>query len=442
MPLRCALLLSVLLSGCATAADSKSSSTTTKPSTRPTSRAAATQPAVLKDSVTVDLSKPGHPFRPRVTGVMRPKSAETPEALLTPLRPLLSRGPGEVRPGFALPPSAVNGKPPLLLTLSDAVRWDGIYPGQNGNWSKWDAGVDKAVRAALAEGSPLDVEIFALPDDKVKFIAPREEFWNLWVRTAHQVRKIDPSIRLVGPSTSKHDGGFIGEFLKITRDYDALPDVVAWSEPNAKTDMDGHADSTEEAFWQDGSDRRHVRVYMGSRLSNKHAPALMVFFVADIEKTHLKTGWRGVWEEFAVKLHHLHDKEGKPYPTWDVLERYAHFAGNVHKVDSSSAANGVAAYDPETRTLRMLIARDVARAGYPKLGHPKPIVDEFVVTIVKCPSPAAKVTVRPIGAPAERAAESTRTVAVKSGELKLPMPAFKSGDAAYLEVVFDAPPAP
>lgn len=437
MARRLPLLLGLLLSGCLTAATNKP---TTQPSTRPTTQA-ATRPAVLKDSLTLDLSKPGHPFQPRVTGLLRPKSADTPDALVTPLKPLLVRPRGEFRPGFELPSSAVHDGAPLLLTLSDVVKWDGLYPGQNGDWAKWDAGVDAAVRAALAEGRPLHVEVFPAPDDKLKFLAPREEFWNLWVRTAHRLRKIDPTIVLVGPSTSKHDGGFIGDFLKVTRDYDALPDVVAWSEPNAKTDMDGHADSTEEAFWQDGSGRRHVRVFMASKLSNKHSPSLMVCFLADVEKTHLKTGWRGVWEDVGIKLHHLHDKRGNPYRTWDVLKHYAHFSGNVHKVDASSAANGLAAYDAASRTLRMLIARDVARAGYPKLGHPRPILDEFVITITKCPSASASVTLQHLPGSADPPLKTTRRATIKSGELKLPMPDFKSGDACYIEVTFEAPVA-
>src|SRR6185295_639809 len=105
---------------------------------------------------------------PHTAPLLRPASADLPEALLAPLRPILT------------------DPIPTLVTLGDSVKFTGRFPGDNKDWSKWDSGVEKLVRqnlAAAAANKPVEYELWNEPDRGSSFKGNQAEFLAAWVHT-------------------------------------------------------------------------------------------------------------------------------------------------------------------------------------------------------------------------------------------------------------------
>lgn len=55
-------------------------------------------------------------------------------------------------------------------------------------------------------------------------------FDDMWKQTYAQLRQLDPTIRITGPSTSYYNQSFIQSFLSYCKTNDCLPDIVGWHE--------------------------------------------------------------------------------------------------------------------------------------------------------------------------------------------------------------------
>jgi len=55
-------------------------------------------------------------------------------------------------------------------------------------------------------------------------------FDDMWKQTYAQLRQLDPTIKITGPSTSYYNQSFIQSFLSYCKTNDCLPDIVGWHE--------------------------------------------------------------------------------------------------------------------------------------------------------------------------------------------------------------------
>ena len=76
--------------------------------------------------------------------------------MLAQLRPTFFRQPALDSPAkygaLAIYPRARAMNATVMATLSDGVKFDGRFPGEKGNWDKWDRGVSDLVRRAMGNG--------------------------------------------------------------------------------------------------------------------------------------------------------------------------------------------------------------------------------------------------------------------------------------------------
>jgi hypothetical protein len=421
---------------------------TTKPSSKPATTKASTRPTTnfskpLNETVSIDLKAENGPFVPRARGVMRPIAAPAPgqpaatpptllptRQLLAPLGPLAEgRGATEV---------------PTLITLADAVKFDGPFPGAKAEWSKWDAGVAALVKQNLADRRPVVYEVCKEPDDKASFKGDRLDYFSAWVRTYNAIRAIAPDARVLGPGTAKFDHGWIQEFLKVCKEFDALPEVISWHEDSVKHDVAGHLSQLGETFWQDGSAIGRVSIGASAGVEAKRYASDPAIFMAQMEKAVKDNAWRPLTAEFEFKLTHLFTPDLKPrsiYHTWREYAAMAN-AGRSMKVSSSQTADGVAVWDGQSRTCRVLIGRNKSRI------EARQVLGTFTVQVkgangatihvkgVRIPDSGSKASDGP--SPAWNV-----DVPIKSGEANIPIKDIASGDAYSLEItVRGLPPSP
>ncbi|RGP65405.1 glycoside hydrolase family 39 [Fusarium sporotrichioides] len=107
------------------------------------------------------------------------------------------------------------------------------YPGDKGDWTRWDAFLEQTLKDiqdyGMTEG--LVIDIWNEPDLSFFWGASKEQWLALWSRTFKKVKETLPSMRIAGPSisaipTTTHEwwNDFLSECLK----NDSLPDQWAW----------------------------------------------------------------------------------------------------------------------------------------------------------------------------------------------------------------------
>lgn len=399
-------------------------------------------PPPKPETVTVDLATELEQLAARTAPVMRPSGSKPSAARLASLKPLL------------LPET------PVLFTLSDSVKYDGDFPGAKGDWSAWDQGVEKLVREK-ASSKPL-YQIWSEPDKKESFNGSQADFFSIWVHTAKLIRRLDPKAVLMGPSVATH--GWVQEFMKIAKEHDVLPDIVAFHE-TPKPDMPGHIASTSEQFWQDGTNRSVIYVSQTKSGEHKYLPSDVVLMLAQLQKAHQENLARAIDERYCFKLTHLGGKE--PRAILGVYQIYAAMVGQTQlKTSAGSTLDGVATRDPKDGAVTLLLGRNHARRSttQPALGEATLLIKGIkgpgiAVTawrIRKDPPPSTQPATRPATqatthastAPAtkptlEQTAHLRVVVPAKNGEARIPLTGFGSGDAMVLSIrTIDAPDYP
>jgi hypothetical protein len=381
------------------------------------------------ETFTADLATDAGPFTPRARGLLRLKPSVQPtREMLAPLGPLAQGEDG--------------GAPPVLITLGESVKFDGAFPGDKGNWTKWDQGVEKLVRQQLADSKPTIYELWKEPD-KSGFNKDKTNFFGAWVHTAPLIRRIDPKAVLMGPSISKHDGGWTGEFLKVGKEYGVLPDVVSWHEENLKQDISGHVGQAGEAFWQDGTDRRRVLISAAASVDDKNAAGDVPIFLAQVEKSVRDQGWRPLTWAWAFKLPHLFTNDAKPRSIYYAYKEYADLAnaGRNAKTSASPSVDGLALWSEPTKTARLLLGRNRSRLDS------KQVPGEVTVLLKGAKAATAHVRARRIpntgpDPAGEALALPERDLAVHNGEIRIPLPDFASGDVFVIEITLRGQPMP
>ena len=432
--------------GCATGpgkpADLGSTKTTTAAATTKTTKPATTRAASapskpVNETVLIELDAELGPFAPRARGVMRPKATPAPGAKAPAELPRdLLAALGKLAEGRE------SAEPPTLVTIGDLVKWDGAYPGEKRNWSKWDQGVAELIAKQKAEGRPVIYEVFKEPDDK-KVFKDRVEFFAAWVRTVKTAKRVWPEAVVMGPGIAKNDGGWVQEFLKIGKEFDALPDVVSWHEENLKQDIAGHVGGVADGFWQDGSNRSQIAISPSAAIEAKFTASDPLFFMAQMERSARANAPRPITHEFLFKLTHLFTAEGKPRSLYYTYREYAALenAGRSMKVSWEPTVEGVAVWSGPQRTARVLLGRNRARV------EARHVTGDVTMRLKGVSGATVLVRTRRIADTGAKESQGPEAAVeaehpVKNGEALVPLPGFVSGDALAIEVnVRGSPPA-
>jgi hypothetical protein len=320
---------------------------TTAPATKPATTQTTRPRTPTPETVTIDLAGDYGPFKPLARGVHRLTPTVRPTAaMMQTIKPLL------------------DDSIPTLITLGGTVKFDGAFPGEKGNWSKWDQGVREL--ATQHRGKPVQWEVWDEPDRADSFKGNREDFFSVWVRSFHILRSVDPEAVMVGPSISKHDGGYLSEFLKIGKDYHAPAAIVCWHEEGSRQDVAGHVGGVEESFWQDGTMRSYVRVMPRSADAQRYAPADAALYLRPLHSAHRRNTWRGTSHDLAFKLTHLVTDKAEPRSLYFAYAAYAAMGAEGNRearVTGAVTSDVVAVWNPKTRQGTALVGRNFNRAG-------------------------------------------------------------------------------
>jgi hypothetical protein len=104
------------------------------------------------------------------------------------------------------------------------------FPGDNGNWSDYDAFLTRLIGDVRAAGIAVQWDIWNEPNLGLFWNRPQSQYFELWRRTYQRLRAEFPGHLIVGPSCAcvPSTGGWWVQYLDFVRANNLVPDVVSW----------------------------------------------------------------------------------------------------------------------------------------------------------------------------------------------------------------------
>ncbi|HVZ89265.1 MAG TPA: hypothetical protein VHG72_20020 [Polyangia bacterium] len=193
-------------------------------------------PAGATTALTVDLSSPlgpvTHAASGSLYGVLETKPADI-NGLVAPLHPNVFNNPASdvqqpVGDAIVVAGRVASTGARVSIRLAD---WFPGWPYGFTSMTDWFNKIGQTVsrRKAANLTNIYAYEIWNEPDGTWKSSNPLA-FNEFWRQTYVQLRQLDPTIKIAGPSTSYYNQSFIQSLLSFCKTNDCLPDIVGWHE--------------------------------------------------------------------------------------------------------------------------------------------------------------------------------------------------------------------
>jgi hypothetical protein len=123
----------------------------------------------------------------------------------------------------------------FILLLHDLWGADGYpisrFPGDNGNWSDYDAFLDRVFADVRATGETVQWDLWNEPNITLFWNRPQSQYFQLWERTYDRVRAAFPNDLIVGPSCAcvpTTGNGWWTQYLDFVKSSNSIPDIISW----------------------------------------------------------------------------------------------------------------------------------------------------------------------------------------------------------------------
>ncbi|EEU42698.1 uncharacterized protein NECHADRAFT_47861 [Fusarium vanettenii 77-13-4] len=222
----------------------------------------------------------------------------------------------------------------FTLLMHDLWGADGIqgnefhWPGDNGNWTSYDAFLDQVFSdIKLHDASPgLDIDIWNEPDIGIFWGASQEQYLATWLRTDEL-----PEVLISGPSASQpatESSSWWQNYMRFIAENDAVPDIYTWHLLIPNRNLRESSSQFDKLRRRNSLPERPVVINEYAAWDNhEQSPAGGVFYISQLER-HNTHGLRANWGS-ASKLHDLlanllGKRDGEYYPVgeWHVYNYY------------------------------------------------------------------------------------------------------------------------
>jgi hypothetical protein len=255
---------------------------------------------------------------------------------------------------------------------SVTVRMPDFFPSFPYIWQGdefWTAAVDRMVRAVVAADPPniYAYEIWNEPDWNWK--PEWGDFDAMWARTYRQIRDIDATRRIMGPSASKWDVAWMHRFLANAITSGTVPQVVSWHElePAAEGAVGTHVAAYRALEKQLGIGPLPISINEYGAVRDSAVPGALTRMIARLERAGVDTADLAFWHRPGRLADLLTPAGGGTGPARDarptgaywLYQWYGQMAGRMASVTptdgSGRTLDGFASVDPGTRTARIIL---------------------------------------------------------------------------------------
>lgn len=279
---------------------------------------------------------------------------------------------GEPKPvGDALTVAPIAAKAGASVTIRLADTFPSFpYIWQGSDF--WRAAIDRIVKAVVAANPPniYAYEIWNEPD--WTWQSQWGDFDAMWAATWRAIRGVDPLRKIMGPSFSRWDAGKMRQFLAAAQQAEALPDIVSWHEldPADADDIEAHVIAYRAIEKDLGLLPHPISINEYGSQRAMATPGALLHYIAQIERAGIDTADLAFWHRPGRLSDLLVPKtmgtgpatDPEPTGAYWLYKWYGEMIGNMVAATAvpGGGLDGIAAYDADEKTLRILIG---GRAG-------------------------------------------------------------------------------
>ena len=395
-----------------------------------------------QETVTIDLSADRGPVTYRASGFLHAMSATVPEpSLVDPLRPRLFRMAAEdwhkIGEGaFANYQRVKKLGARMQIVVSDSHGYSlaGWWPGDDGDYSRWEAIVERLVRQAQAGGYSIEWDIWNEPNGGYFWKRDQAQFFEAWSHGYRKIRSLDQKAVIVGPSLSSYDRKYLESFLLYAQSNHMLPDVLSWHEFGDPRTIPAHADEMRKFMGE--QDIKITRICLNEVINAQQTPkpGVTAIYFANMERAQIDGACHACWgdKDGASACENqsldgiLTHPDKQPRSPWWAYKGYADITGRLVEVRPGASVDGVAGLDAQARTVRAILGRDGGSGDVQ--------VDVAHVQGSKVHVRAERIPASGWDAVATPEDKLNADYAIGKGHLRIVLPDFGSSDAYMLTI--------
>ncbi|TDC43941.1 RICIN domain-containing protein [Micromonospora sp. KC213] len=242
----------------------------------------------------------------------------------------------------------------FVLLVHDLWGADGYpisrFPGDNGNWSDYDAFLTRLINDVRATGAPVQWDLWNEPNITLFWNRPQAQYFEMWRRAYQRIRSAFPDHLIVGPSCAcvPSNSGWWTQYLDYVKANNVVPDIVSWhSLPGDPVSNVATANNT-----LNSRGIAHPRPYQINEYgaSNEQNPGDGAWYIARLERAGadgLRANWAGggnLHNDMANLLTRV-SGQYQPKGEWWVYNFYASQTGQIVSVTPSSNYDAFATKD-------------------------------------------------------------------------------------------------
>jgi hypothetical protein len=235
------------------------------------------------------------------------------------------------------------------------------YPGDNGDWSSFDAFYDRLLADAKAAGmTDVQWDIWNEPDYKPFWDRPQSQYLAMWKRSYQKIRTAFPNAVISGPSTvsKPNTSSWWAPFLDYVKANNVEPDIYSWHD--LPGDPVAGADAVRSALSARSlTTSRPFQVNEYAQRAEQN-PGRGAWYISRLERAGVD-GLRANWGDGS-----LHDLEAGlltknsagqylPKGEWFLYRYYGSQTGNIVKLTPGTGTDGVATKDNTAKNAKILL---------------------------------------------------------------------------------------
>ena len=250
-------------------------------------------------------------------------------------------------------PEAAKAGAKVVVRMSD---WYPNFPYRWVSWPDWLNAVDTQVKAVQASGA---TNISALAPwnepDWTWNAAAAGPFNDFWTRTVREIKSLDPTIPIQGPSYSDNISG-MKSFLENAVATDTVPDIIAWHELESSSKIAGDIQTVTSIEKSLGITPRPIAIEEYATPSEVGVPGALVGYIAKFERYGVNNAELAFWNHYGTLGDLLTDTGGSPNGAYWLYTWYGAMTGNmvVTTTPANSGLDGAASVSPDKKSLDVI----------------------------------------------------------------------------------------
>ena len=222
-------------------------------------------------------------------------------------------------------PTAVSLGAKLVNRLSD------FYPGwpYQFSWSTWTPFINSQIAAMKSSSYYNNISAYELWNESDNtWLSANGTYEAFWTTTFRQVRSIDATKPIQGPSFSDNIGD-MRNFLQNAVATNTVPDVLAWHELIRSSKIAGDVATVQSLEDQLGISRRPIAIEEYAAPSEVGIPGPLVGYIAKFERLGIRDAELAFWNQSGALGDLLTGRGGSPNAAYWLYTWYAAMSGHM-----------------------------------------------------------------------------------------------------------------